>query len=205
MASVQGGPSPLRKVGSVAKPALGNKHYCKNCGTRFFDLNTSPIFCPKCGTVSQAVPLSRAAQSAAAADKDKGEVVPVAELVSLEEADAGEDKVVVVADDDVEDPPTILSSRKRKRITTMSAISSMARSGRKKNAEVRFAKHGGRSGCVRPRSLSAVRGRQRRLLCDCFGTICRPAGRTNALAADNCSKKIRPRGYTGRYSNLSAF
>ena len=85
---------------------------------------------------------------------------------------------------------------------TMSAISSMARAGRKKNAEVRFAKHGGRSGCVRPRSLSAVRGRQRRLLCDCFGTICRPAGRTDALAADNCSKKIRPRGYTGGYSNL---
>ena len=84
----------------------------------------------------------------------------------------------------------------------MSAISSMARSGRKKNAEVRFAKYGGRSGCVRPRSLSAVRGRQRRLLCDCFGTICRPAGRTDALAADNCSKKIRPRGYTGGYSNL---
>ena len=89
----------------MAKPALGNKHYCKNCGTRFFDLNTSPIVCPKCGTVSQAVPLSRAAQSAAAADKDKREVVPVAELVSLEEADAGEDKVVVVADDDVEIEP----------------------------------------------------------------------------------------------------
>jgi len=89
----------------VAKPALGNKHYCKNCGTRFFDLNTSPIVCSKCGTVSQAVPLSRAAQSAAAADKDKREVVPVAELVSLEEADAGEDKVVVVAEDDVEIEP----------------------------------------------------------------------------------------------------
>ena len=37
--------------------------------------------------------------------KDKREVVPVAELVSLEEADAGEDKVVVVADDDVEIEP----------------------------------------------------------------------------------------------------
>ena len=82
-----------------------NKYYCENCGTRFFDLNTSPIVCPKCGTVSQAAPLSRAAQSAAAADKDKREVVPVAELVSLEEADAGEDKVVVVADDDVEIEP----------------------------------------------------------------------------------------------------
>jgi hypothetical protein len=32
-------------------------------------------------------------------------VVPAAELVPLEEADAGEDKVVVVADDDVEIEP----------------------------------------------------------------------------------------------------
>ena len=89
----------------MAKPELGNKHHCQNCGTRFFDLNKSPIICPKCGTVSQAVPLSRAAQSAAAADVDETEVAPVAELVSLEEADAGEDKVVVVAEDDVEIEP----------------------------------------------------------------------------------------------------
>jgi len=87
-------------------------------------------------------------------------------------------------------------------IMTMSAISSMARAGGRRTLRFGLRKHGGRSGCVRPRSLSAVRGRQRRLLCDCFGTICRPAGRTDALAADNCSKKIRPRGYTGGYSNL---
>ena len=49
--------------------------------------------------------MSRAAQSAAAADKDKREAVPVAELVSLEEVDAGEDKLVVVADDEVEIEP----------------------------------------------------------------------------------------------------
>ncbi|MGA9487892.1 MAG: FYDLN acid domain-containing protein, partial [Methylocella sp.] len=27
----------------MAKPELGNKHHCQNCGTRFFDLNKSPI------------------------------------------------------------------------------------------------------------------------------------------------------------------
>ncbi len=32
-------------------------------------------------------------------------MVPVAELVSIEEADAGEDKLVVLADDDVEIEP----------------------------------------------------------------------------------------------------
>jgi uncharacterized protein (TIGR02300 family) len=86
----------------VTKPQLGNKHHCQNCGTRFFDLNKSPITCPKCGTISQAAPLSRTVHSAAAADEDDSEVLPVAELVPLEEADAGKDKVPVTADDDVE-------------------------------------------------------------------------------------------------------
>jgi len=88
----------------VAKPELGNKHHCQNCGTRFFDLNKSPITCPKCGTISQAAP-SRAVASAAAADEEDTEAVPVAELVSLEEADAGEDKVPVAPDDEVEIEP----------------------------------------------------------------------------------------------------
>jgi hypothetical protein len=37
-----------------------------------------------------------------AADEDDSEAGPVAELVSLEEADAGEEKVPAAADDDVE-------------------------------------------------------------------------------------------------------
>jgi uncharacterized protein (TIGR02300 family) len=89
----------------VVKPELGHKHHCQNCGTRFFDLNKSQVICPKCGTISQAVPLSRAVQRAALAEEDETEVVPAAELVSLEEADAGEDKAVVAADDDVEIEP----------------------------------------------------------------------------------------------------
>ncbi len=28
----------------------GDKHICSNCGTRFFDLNRTKIFCPKCNT-----------------------------------------------------------------------------------------------------------------------------------------------------------
>jgi uncharacterized protein (TIGR02300 family) len=86
----------------VAKPELGNRHQCNRCGARFFDLNKSPITCPKCGTNSQAASLSRAVQSASAADEDDSEARPVAELVSLEEADTGEEKVPATADDDVE-------------------------------------------------------------------------------------------------------
>jgi uncharacterized protein (TIGR02300 family) len=107
---------PFLEVGSVAKPELGNKHQCQNCGVRFFDLNKSPIRCPKCGTVCQDAPLPRVAQHAAgsslrAKSRFRTAAVAVDEeppagaetvLVSLDEADAGEDKVAVVADDDVE-------------------------------------------------------------------------------------------------------
>ena len=100
----------------MAKPELGNKHHCQDCGTRFFDLNKSPIRCPKCGTVCEAAPLPRVAQHAAgsslrekrrfrkAAVTDDEEPLAGAEPVldSLDEADAGEDKVTVTADDDVE-------------------------------------------------------------------------------------------------------
>jgi uncharacterized protein (TIGR02300 family) len=88
----------------VAKPELGNKHICQNCGTRFFDLNRTPISCPKCGTIFHATPLSRAAQRASLANDDEEEVeVPAGEeLVPLEDADAGDDKIAVTVDDDVE-------------------------------------------------------------------------------------------------------
>jgi uncharacterized protein (TIGR02300 family) len=86
----------------VAKIELGTKRQCQNCGAKFFDLNKDPILCPKCGTVFQG-----AARIQRAAPKDEEEeeeaVAPAGiELVPLEEADAGEDKVAAVADDDIE-------------------------------------------------------------------------------------------------------
>ncbi len=86
----------------MAKPELGNKRQCQNCAARFFDLNKNPITCPKCGTVFQAVALSRAAQRAAAADEEEPDPVAGAELVTLEDADADAEKIAVVVDDDVE-------------------------------------------------------------------------------------------------------
>lgn len=85
----------------MAKPELGNKHQCQHCGTKFFDLNRVPITCPKCGTIFHAAPLSRAARPAAA-DEEDTEAMAAADLVSLEDADAGEDKIVEAVDDDVE-------------------------------------------------------------------------------------------------------
>ena len=88
----------------MAKPDLGSKRQCQNCGTKFFDLNRDPIVCPKCGTVFQLAAAARVQPRAAVAEDDT-EVEPgTVELVSLEEAEPGEDKAVVVEDDiEVED------------------------------------------------------------------------------------------------------
>ncbi len=33
----------------MAKPELGSKRVCVQCGTRFYDLLKQPAICPKCG------------------------------------------------------------------------------------------------------------------------------------------------------------
>lgn len=38
----------LRGIG-VAKPEWGQKHTCKSCGVRFYDMQRTPVVCPKCG------------------------------------------------------------------------------------------------------------------------------------------------------------
>ncbi len=78
----------------MAKPELGTKRLCGNCGAKFYDLNKDPILCPKCGTVFEPLAtIVRARPGAAvAAPATPEEAVPeaaeAAEFVSLEEADA---------------------------------------------------------------------------------------------------------------------
>jgi uncharacterized protein (TIGR02300 family) len=81
----------------LAKPDLGTKRLCGNCGAKFYDLSKTPIVCPKCETVFVVAPVSsrarpEAAAAARAAAVAEPEVVAPetaeAEFVSLEEADA---------------------------------------------------------------------------------------------------------------------
>ncbi len=81
----------------MAKPELGTKRLCTNCGAKFYDLNKDPIVCPKCHTALElaAAPPPRARPDHAArapVPPPREEVVapetPEAEFVSLEEADA---------------------------------------------------------------------------------------------------------------------
>jgi len=97
----------------VAKPELGIKRICGNCGTKFYDLNRIPIICPKCQAVYQ-----EAARSSPPAAKVEPAAAPEAALVkegpvlvSLEEAEkeqtAAKQGVVPAEDDDfeIEDEP----------------------------------------------------------------------------------------------------
>jgi uncharacterized protein (TIGR02300 family) len=86
----------------VAKPELGSKHQCQNCGTKFFDLNRSPILCPKCGAEFEAIPLARSTSRAAPPPKDVPVDTSNIELVSMEDADEASEKVPVVAGEEVE-------------------------------------------------------------------------------------------------------
>ena len=91
----------------MAKPELGLKRQCMSCGAKFYDLNKDPAICPKCGTVFQAVALSRAAAPvvarAAKEAEDDAELEQAGpELVSLDEVEAGEAEKDLPIDEDID-------------------------------------------------------------------------------------------------------
>jgi uncharacterized protein (TIGR02300 family) len=86
----------------LSKPELGVKRRCLQCTAAFFDLNKSPINCPKCGAVFQEIPLPRSPPRRAAFRQ-----VPVASFqaeaavdpVEAEETEEVEEADEVEADD----------------------------------------------------------------------------------------------------------
>ena len=90
----------------MAKPELGTKRQCQNCGAKFFDLNKDPIICPKCATVFQGA--TARARPTAKPEEEEAELSTPAgvEVVSLDEVEASEEKAAaepVVDDIDVEE------------------------------------------------------------------------------------------------------
>src|SRR5262249_30729225 len=77
----------------VAKPEIGSKRLCGNCGARFYDLQKDPIACRKCATVLARPTAARARPEPVPARKIQPEEETVtpeatdAEFVSLEDAD----------------------------------------------------------------------------------------------------------------------
>jgi len=85
----------------VAKPELGAKRQCQNCGAKFFDLNRDPIVCPKCGTIFLGAARVR---SASKEDEEDTELAapPGVDVVSLDEVEAGDEKAPETAVDDID-------------------------------------------------------------------------------------------------------
>jgi uncharacterized protein (TIGR02300 family) len=86
---------PAQGTRTVAKPELGTKRLCTNCGAKFYDLSKDPIVCPKCHSVveiaaasSRSRPEPARAATPAAEEEVAAPETADAEFVSLEEADA---------------------------------------------------------------------------------------------------------------------
>ena len=102
----------------MVKASWGTKRTCQNCAARFYDLNKSPIKCPKCGREhdredfvkvrrgrASAATTAAAAAAAAAAAKAALAKSKKAEEAALEEAapDAEADDAAIEDTDDLGD------------------------------------------------------------------------------------------------------
>src|SRR5215471_17149972 len=86
----------------LAKPELGSKRQCQNCGAKFFDLNKDPIVCPKCGTVFQGAARVRAAANPKEEEAELAAAPAGVDTASLDEVETGEEKVAEPAVDDID-------------------------------------------------------------------------------------------------------
>jgi len=95
-------------VSVVAKQNWGLKRTCQSCGARFYDLEKSPILCPKCGTefdpeaimktkrTKAVAPAPRPVPAPAPAEAETGdELEPIEEEAVEGEADEKEDEGVM--------------------------------------------------------------------------------------------------------------
>lgn len=75
----------------MAKPDLGTKRTCPNCGSKYYDLNRNPITCPSCGTIFEVAAPARAERPAPEKKPEKpketAEVEREEGVVSLEDAE----------------------------------------------------------------------------------------------------------------------
>jgi uncharacterized protein (TIGR02300 family) len=95
----------------MTKPELGTKRLCANCSARYYDLNKTPITCPKCGTPFEVVATTTQKRFGQRAVVSQPEVEPEevpseTKVISLEEVeteDVETDESDETAKDDSED------------------------------------------------------------------------------------------------------
>jgi hypothetical protein len=110
----------------VAKAEWGRKRNCQSCGTAFYDMQKSPIVCPKCGTEFNPEQILKARRGGSAEDSRARKVVPkpVAvladddvlieddDILIPEESDADADDSDFIADDETIDDDEVIDPDK---------------------------------------------------------------------------------------------
>jgi uncharacterized protein (TIGR02300 family) len=96
------------KETKVVKPEWGVKRTCNSCGAKFYDLQRSPIICPKCDATVDPVVATRSQRTktpvAPVKVVPKAAVVKVADDADDDDADpVGDDALKIVEDDDDDD------------------------------------------------------------------------------------------------------
>jgi uncharacterized protein (TIGR02300 family) len=87
----------------VARPELGTKRQCGSCAAKFYDLHRSPIVCPKCGTIYQAMQ-ARVGLSSSLIDTEDDDAADPLEtsLISLDDLETEEDAKNIPLDSDID-------------------------------------------------------------------------------------------------------
>lgn len=83
----------------MSKPEWGVKRACLACGTRFYDMQKSPIVCPKCGTVFEAEAIFRPRRARV---EEEAPQAANDDAKKKKAAKASEDDIDDLVDDDIE-------------------------------------------------------------------------------------------------------
>ncbi|MEM7226240.1 MAG: TIGR02300 family protein [Pseudomonadota bacterium] len=92
----------------MAKADWGSKHSCQGCGAKYYDLNRTPITCPKCGTVFNPDALLRSRKPRNAAVKEAAPAVKAKAKAEKPEAEDAIDEELDALVDDEEDGDEVI-------------------------------------------------------------------------------------------------
>lgn len=102
------GRRPLTMEPLVARPELGTKRLCPNCGAKYYDLNHDPITCPKCNALFATGAVAAIRPETAKEEEEDDDTVDTETddvvLVPLEEAEDDTD-----TDDDDDDDVAVVA------------------------------------------------------------------------------------------------
>ena len=85
----------------MAKPEWGKKRTCQSCGTKYYDLNKTPMICPSCGVEFDPDLLLKTKKGKSLSSKiiSDNEKEFTADISDLDDIDSNSDNEVVSDDD----------------------------------------------------------------------------------------------------------